>query len=232
MAGKTITMSKLKQIIRHRDNGMALQTISKTVGIARNTVKKYLQLIESKGMGYGDLLDMGDEDLDALLADPGHTSEQRYVDLEDFFPYMEEELRRTGVNRWFLWGEYRQKHPDGYSYSQFCESFRQWRIGRAVSMRMEHLPGDKLFIDFTGDKIPIVDALTGEITEAEVYVATLGYSQYSFVEAVESQKKDDFIASSENALHYFGGAPKALVPDNLKGNYWTEIPFSHPYADN
>ncbi|WP_143961150.1 hypothetical protein [Litoribacter populi] len=78
-------MSKLKKIIRHRDNGRALQIISKTVGIARNTVKKYLQLIEAKNLGYGNLLDMGDEVLDALLADPGHTSEQRFVDLEAFF---------------------------------------------------------------------------------------------------------------------------------------------------
>lgn len=216
MAGKTITMSNLKQIIRHRDNGMALQTISKTLGIARNTVKKYLQLIDSKGFSYGELLSKSDEELDALLSDPDHTSEQRHRELSAFFPYMEPELKRTGVNRWVLWGEYRQKHPDGYSYSQFCESFRQWRIGLSASMRMEHTPGDKLFIDFTGDRLSIVDPVTGEVTGLEVYVATLGYSQHSYAEAIPSQKKEDFIAATENALHYFGGVPKALVPDNLK----------------
>ncbi|UCS91959.1 IS21 family transposase [Echinicola marina] len=216
MAGKTITMSNLKQIIRHRDNGMALQTISKTLGIARNTVKKYLQLIDSKGFSYGELLSMNDEELDALLSDPDHVSGERYQELISFFPYMEPELKRTGVNRWVLWGEYRQKHPDGYSYSQFCESFRQWRTGLSASMRIEHVPGDKFYIDFTGDRLSIVDPVTGELTDLEVYVATLGASQYSYVEAIPSQRKEDFIAATENALHYLGGVPRALVPDNLK----------------
>lgn len=216
MAGKTITMSNLKQIIRHRDNGMALQTISKTLGISRNTVKKYLQLIDSKGLSYEELLNKKDEELDALLADPDHKSDQRHQDLVSFFPFMESELKRTGVNRWVLWGEYRQKHPDGYSYSQFCDIFKQWRIGLSASMRIEHLPGDKLYIDFTGDKLSIVDPVTGEVTDLEVYVATLGCSQYSYVEAIPSQRKEDFIAATESALHYFGGVPKALVPDNLK----------------
>jgi transposase len=216
MAGKTITMSNLKQIIRHRDNGMALQTISRTLGIARNTVKKYLQLIDSKGLSYDELLGKSDEELDALLADPDQKSDQRQNQIVSFLPYMESELKRTGVNRWVLWGEYRLKHPDGYSYSQFCDIFKQWRIGLSVSMRIEHVPGDKLYIDFTGDKLSIVDPVTGEVTDLEVYVATLGASQYSYVEAIPSQRKEDFIAVTENALHYFGGVPKALVPDNLK----------------
>lgn len=216
MAGKTITMSNLKQIIRHRGNGMALQTISKTLGIARNTVKKYLQLIDSKGLGYDELLGKSDEELDTLLADPGQKSDQRQHEIVSFLPYMESELKRTGVNRWVLWGEYRQKHPDGYSYSQFCDIFKQWRIGLSASMRIEHVPGDKLYIDFTGDRLSVVDPVTGEVTDLEVYVATLGASQYSYVEAIPSQRKEDFIAATEKALHYFGGVPKALVPDNLK----------------
>ncbi len=216
MAGTTITMSRLKQIIRHRDHGMALQTISKTLGIARNTVKKYLQLIESKGFSHSELLKMEDEELNALLAEPDHTSGSRFLDMEAFFPHMLEELKRTGVNRWNLWGEYKTKHPDGYSYSQFCEHFRQWGSCRKASMHMEHIPGDKLFIDYAGDRFSLVDAVTGEIKEVETYVSTLGYSQYTYVEAVPSQKKEDFISASDNALQFYGGVPKALVPDNLK----------------
>lgn len=216
MAGKTITMSNLKQIIRHRENGMALQTISKTLGIARNTVKKYLQLVESKGLSAVELLAKSDEELDRLLSDPDQKSALRYHELLSFFPTMEAELKRTGVNRWVLWGEYKQKHPDGFSYSQFCDYYRQWRVGLSASMRIEHVPGDKLYIDFTGDKLSIVDPITGEVTDLEVYVATLGHSQFSYVEAIPSQRKEDFIAATENALHFFGGVPKALVPDNLK----------------
>lgn len=103
MAGKTITMSNLKQIIRHRDNGMALQTISKTLGIARNTVKKYLQLIDSRGLSYDELLGKSDEELEGLLADPDQKSDQRHLEIVSFLPYMESELKRTGVNRWVLW---------------------------------------------------------------------------------------------------------------------------------
>lgn len=216
MAGKTITMSTLKQIIRHRNNGMALQTISKTVGIARNTVKKYLQLIERKGHSFSELLDMEDEELDALLADTDEVSLQRFQSLEALFPYIEKELKRTGVNRWYLWDEYKQKHPDGYSYSQFCERFKQWKESRSASMHFEYTPADKLFIDFAGDRLSTVNPITGEITKVEVYVATLGHSQMTYVEAVPSQKKEDFISATENALHYFGGVPKAFVPDNLK----------------
>ncbi len=99
MAGKTVTMSKVKQIIRLRKNGVALQTIAKGVGISRNTVKKYLKLIEVKGYSFEELLSKEDEQLEALLSDPDEISQERYKTLEALFPYIEKELRRTGVNR-------------------------------------------------------------------------------------------------------------------------------------
>lgn len=216
MAGKTISMSKLKQIIRLRKNGVALQTISKGVGISRNTVKKYLRLIEVKGYNYQELLEKEDEQLDALLADPDHVSQERHDILLKLFPSIEKELKRTGVNRWVIWGEYKEKHPDGYSYAQFCRYLRDWRNTYAATMHFEHQPGDKLFIDFTGKKLQWIDPQTGEVNYAEVYVALLGYSQLTFVQALTSQKKEDFIEATENALHFFGGVPKVLVPDNLK----------------
>lgn len=126
MAGKTITMSKVKQIIRLKERGVALQTIAKGVGISRNTVKKYLRLIEIKGYSHQDLLDQEDEQLEGLLADPDQVSQARYEALSGMFPYMEKELQRTGVTRWILWGEYKEKHPDGYSYAHFCYHLRQW----------------------------------------------------------------------------------------------------------
>lgn len=216
MAGKIISMSKLKQIIRLRKNGVALQTISKGVGISRNTVKKYLRLIEVKGYNYQELLEKEDEQLDALLADPDHVSQERHDTLLKLFPSIEKELKRTGVNRWVIWGEYKEKHPDGYSYAQFCRYLRDWKNTHAATMHFEHQPGDKLFIDFTGKKLQWIDPQTGEVNYAEVYVALLGYSQLTFVQALTSQKKEDFIEATENALHFFGGVPQVLVPDNLK----------------
>src|ERR1700744_723309 len=216
MAGKTIIMSKLKQIIRLRSEGIALQTIARAVSISRNTVKKYLRLIEVKGLDAASLLQMEDNALEALLDDPDPEEQERLAYLEELFPYFERELGRTGVTRWVLWGEYKQQYPAGFSYSRFCAHFSQWKRSRSATLFFEQVPGDKLFIDFTGKKLAIVDPVTGELTEVEVYVAILGYSQLTYVQAVGSQRKEDFIAATENALHFFGGVPKALVPDNLK----------------
>jgi transposase len=216
MAGKTIIMSKLKQIIRLRNEGIALQTIARAVSISRNTVKKYLRLIEVKGLDTVSMLQMEDNALEALLDDPDPEEQERLAYLEELFPYFERELTRTGVTRWVLWGEYKQQYPAGFSYSRFCAHFSQWKRSRSATLFFEHEPGDKLFIDFTGKKLAVVDAATGQLTEVEIYVAILGFSQLTYVQAVTSQRKEDFIAATENALHFFGGVPKALVPDNLK----------------
>ena len=216
MAAKPIPMSKVKQIIRLRNNGVALQTIAKGVGLARNTVKKYLRLIEVNGYSYEALLAKEDETLELLLADPDQVSAARYDALVGMFPYIEKELPRTGVTRWILWGEYKAKHPDGYSYTHFCRYLRQWMNSQRATMHFEHQPADKVYIDFAGKKLQWVDPHSGEVHDAEVYVALLGYSQLTYVQAVASQKKEDFIRATENALHYFGGVPSVLVPDNLK----------------
>jgi len=216
MAGTTIIMSKLKHIVRLRSNGVPLQTIAKASGLSRNTVKKYLHLIETRKLEYEDLLKMDDAILDALLNDPQPQDDARYHSLASLFGYIEKELARTGVNRWVLWGEYRLLHPDGYSYSQFCDYYRQWKKTMAGSFHQTHAPGEKMFIDYTGKKLSIVDPQSGEVTEIEVYVAVLGYSQMTYVEAVESQKKENFINATQNALHFFGGVPRVLIPDNLK----------------
>ncbi len=216
MAGQTINMAQVKQIIRLRSNGVALQSIAKAVNISRNTVKKYLRLIEVKQLQYEALMEMDDMALDALIQDPDLQDEARYQTLSQLFPYFEKELTRTGVTRWVLWGEYKDKHPDGYSYSQFCDHFKSWKRSNSGTLHIEQEPADKLFIDFTGKKLAIVDPQSGELTEVEVYVAILGYSQLTFVQAVYSQRKEDFIQATENALHFFGGVPRVLVPDNLK----------------
>lgn len=216
MAGKTITMSKLKQIIRLRSDGVPLQTIAKAVDISRNTVKKYLRLIEVKELNTDHLLQMEDHQIEELLADPDPQDEQRLAALSAMFPYMEKELQRTGVTRWVLWGEYKSRHPDGFSYSRFCDHFKQYRLSQGGSLRFDYEPGEKLFIDYTGKTIPIVDPSSGEVAQAEVYVAILGYSQLTYVEAVPSQQSEVFIGATESALHFFGGVPRVLIPDNLK----------------
>ncbi|MGZ3852546.1 MAG: IS21 family transposase, partial [Flavisolibacter sp.] len=209
-------MSKLKQIIRLRSDGVPLQTIAKAVDTSRNTIKKYLRLIEVKGLDTAHLLQMEDHQIEALLADPDPQDEQRLAVLSAMFPYMEKELQRTGVTRWVLWGEYKALYPDGFSYSRFCDHFKQYRLSQGGSPRFSHKPGEKLFIDYAGSTIPIVDPNSGEVTQAEVYVAILGYSQLTYVEAVASQQSEVFIGGTENSFLFFGGVPRVLIPDNLK----------------
>src|SRR4029079_576630 len=106
--------------------------------------------------------------------------------------------------------------PDGFSYSRFCDHYSKWKHCMSGSFHREHQPGEKLYMDYTGKKLAVIEAETGEITEVEVFVATLGYSQYTYVEAVLSQKKEDLIVATENTFHFFGGVPGVLIPDNLK----------------
>lgn len=209
-------MSKLKQILLQRSNGIGLQTISKTLDISRNTVKKYLRLIDVRGYDPAELLELSEEALEALLNEPDQPTVERQHSLEELFPYFEQELQRTGVNRGVLWSEYRRQYPDGYGYSQFCERLKQWLVTQSATLHLEHTPGDKLFIDFAGKKLHIVDPESGEQIPVEVFVAILGYSQLTYAEAVFTQQLLDGIRATENAFHYFGGVTRVIVPDNMK----------------
>jgi len=131
-------------------------------------------------------------------------------------PYFHQELKKPGVTRWVLWGEYKQLYPEGYGYSHFCLALQKYLVRDQSTMHFEHEPGDKLYFDFAGKKLSFVDKETGEVQEAEVFVAVLGYSQLSYVEAVNSQKQEDVIGACTRALAFFGGATKAIVCDNLK----------------
>jgi transposase len=216
MAGERIPMTKLKQIFILYERGESLEGISKHVQASRNTVKKYIRQAKERGLTLGELTSKEDTRLEQLFASPEVDRKTRYDTLLRLLPSIQKELRRTGVTRWLLWEEYKTRYPDGYSYTQFCEHYKQWSESQDATMHFEHEPGDKVFMDFTGKKLPIIDQDTGEIRELEVFVAILGYSQYTYAEAVRSQKKEDFIEAVQNALHYFKGVPNALIPDNLK----------------
>lgn len=126
------------------------------------------------------------------------------------------ELRRKSVTLSLLWVEYRQAHPDGYGYSQFCHNYSQWAKQLKPMMRQRHLAGEKLFIDYAGQTVPVVDAQTGEVRDAEIFVAVLGASNYTYAEAHESQTLANWLGAHVRALSFLGGVPEVLVPDNLK----------------
>ncbi len=125
--------------------------------------------------------------------------------------------RRTHVTLSILWEEYVAQHPDGYRYSRFCELYRAWEGKLSVTMRQTHLGGDKLFVDYAGDTVPVViDRLTGEARDAQIFVAVLGASSFTYAEATWTQTLADWIGAHTHALAAIGGAPKLFVPDNTK----------------
>lgn len=211
MAGKPIRMTSLKQIIQLREQGAGIKTIARSLGLSKNTVKKYLRRIETGGSSVGEVVHCQEDQLAAWLTGPPSPTQSRYEHLQTLLPYLEKELQRTGVTRQLLWQEYKQQYPAGYNYTQFCYHLRQRR-----AQHQEHKAGDKLFVDFAGNKLEIVDPASGEVQPVEVFIAVLGASQYTYVEAVRSQGKGDFLKALENTLQFLGGVPKAIVPDNLK----------------
>ena len=217
MANNPVSMSKIRQILRLHSQGRSKLLIAKQTGVSRNTLKKYLKEFEQSGLSFNEVNELGDKDLEDLFIKP---EEQPIIPklqtLFNLFPAMDKELKRKGVTRLLLWEEYKLKHPDGYSKSQFKHYFAQWKAQVNPSMHIEHKAGDKLYVDFAGHKLNIIDKQTGEVQPVEVFVAILGASQLTYVEAVMTQQKEDFIAACEGALHYYGGVPSAIVPDNLK----------------
>ena len=218
MANKLITMNKIKQIVRLYTQNKGSKYISRNSGVSRNTVRKYILRFKELRLVWEDIHEMSDEQLSAQFGKPPVAKEpsKRYEQLKAFFPYADKHLKIKGFTREKLWKEYLIKHPDGYRYTQFCISYSKWRKRVNPVMHMVHKAGDKMYIDFAGEKLQIVDPDTGEIQFVEVFVAILGSSQLTYAEACMSQKKEDFITACENALHYFGGVPQAIVPDNLK----------------
>ena len=217
MARKRIGMQKIRDIIHYRLNtGMSERQIARALKVSRTVVTKYLRAFTCSGLDWQQVEHMADSTLlEVLEGVKRETKSSRYEQLSQKFPYFLKELKKTGVTLLLLWEEYLREHPQGYQYTQFCDHFRRWR-NREVRMHIEHKAGEKMFADYAGKKLVLTDRRSGKEQEVEVYVAILGASELTYVEASESQEEKDWIRSNERALRYFKGSPQALVPDNLK----------------
>jgi len=219
MAGKPIDMSRLRKVLKLYTKGKSKSFISKYLRLSRNTVKKYITQYNGLKITFEELDQMDDTKLEELFIKTQlQDLSPKLKTLYAFFPYVEKELKKTGVTRILLWEEYKDKHPDGVQSTQFSEHYNRWskQVNVKPVMHMVHKAGDKMFVDYAGKTLQIVDKQTGEITEVQFFVAILGASQLTYAEATLSQKKEDFITSVENALHYYKGVPEAIVPDNLR----------------
>lgn len=209
-------MRKLKEIARLRfEAGRTLQEIAGSVGVARSTVQLTLQRMAAAGLSWPWPAQVDEAELEQRLFAKPQPMALDAAPAPDF-DRVRSQLGRKGVTRRLLWQEYREQHPDGLGYSQFCELYRRWSKTQDVVLRLQHAPGDKLFVDYAGLTMPVIDPGTGAIRSAQVFVATLGHSGYTFVEATWSQTVADWLGSHRRALEFIGGVPAAVVPDNLK----------------
>jgi transposase len=217
MANKPISMIKIRQILRLHTQGHSKLKIAMQTGVARNTLKKYLAAFAASGLSFEQINVLSDKDLEDLFVKPEEKPlNEKLQTLFSLFPAIDKELKKKGVTRQMLWEQYRQRHPDGLGLSQFKQYYAQWKAQVNPTMHMEHKAGDKLYIDFAGDKLHFTCPRSGQQQPVEVFVGILGASQLTYVEGVMSQQKEDLIAVCENTLHYYQGVPAAIVPDNLK----------------
>jgi transposase len=218
MAGKTTRMSTIKQLLQLHKQGVAIKQMARILHISKNTVKEYLAKYKALGLDLDRLLAQDDIALEAMFhsGNPSFKTDERYEEFMSQMDYLQKELSRKGVTRLGLWQEYILKHPRGYRFTQFCFHLNQQQVASKPSMVLTHQAGEKLFIDFAGDKLCYCDKSTGELIPCEVFVATLPASDYCFAMAVPSQRSDDFLHALERCLIAIGGVPKMIVCDNLK----------------
>jgi transposase len=208
-------MRKIKEVLRLKASGMSNRKIAQSCGVSRPTVGEYLQRASRAGLTWPLPEELSDVTLEYQLFPDPPTPAQRDPALPDWL-YTNQELKRKHVTLFLLWEEYRAQHPKGYQYSWFCERYRQWTGTLDRVMRQDHRAGEKLFVDYAGHTIPVVNQHTGEIHEAQIFVAVLGASNYTYAEATWTQNLSDWIGSHQRALEFIGGVPEIIVPDNLK----------------
>jgi transposase len=216
MAQERLTMRKISEVLRLKwECKLSNRAIGRSCSISHSTVGEYLRRAQEAGLSWPLPEDMGEDRLYELLFPKAPPSSSRVIPCPDW-SVVHTELRKKSVTLRLLWVEYREAHPDGYGYSQFCALYRQWAKPLKSSMRLTHKAGEKVFVDYAGQTVPIVDPGTGEVGEAQIFIGVLGASNYTYAEAHESQELFNWITAHVRMFSFFGGVPEIVVPDNLK----------------
>jgi transposase len=217
MPAERTAMRQVRDVLRLKTAGVAINEIARRVGVASSTVRLTLKRLTAAGLGWplpAELTDIALEE--QLFTAVGKKQGHRRLAEPDWVA-VHRELKRKHVTLQILWDEYIERHPEGYRYSRFCELYRAWAARLSVTMRQSHAGGDKLFVDYAGDTVPvIIDRLTGKTRPAQIFVAVLGASNFTYAEASWSQALADWIGGHTRAFEAIGGVPNLLVPDNTK----------------
>lgn len=211
-----LSMRKLKEVLRLKfDAGLSQRQIAAALNLSLGVVNKYLNAAQAASITWPLPEDLSEAQLRRKLFPPGASAQAAYAQPD--FAAVHQELKRKGVTRQLLWEEYAQANPDNhYQLTQFCFYYQQWRTHLKLSMRQTHTAGEKMFVDYAGPSAPVINLATGEVHPAQIFVAVLGASSYTYAEATYSQKIHDWINSHVRAFEFFGGVPRLIVPDNLK----------------
>jgi transposase len=216
MAQERLTMRKIAEVLRLKwDCGLSNRAIARSCSISHSTVAEYLRRAHEAGLSWPLPPDLGEDTLLERLFPQTSPSGSRVIPCPDW-SVVHTELRKQSVTLRLLWVEYREAHPDGYGYSQFCTLYRQWAKHLRPSMRLTHKAGEKVFVDYAGQTVPIIDPHSGEVHQAQVFIGVLGASNYTYAEAQESQELSNWIGAHVRLFAFLGGVPEIVVPDNLK----------------
>ena len=210
-------MRKIKDVLRlYFQLGLTVRQIGQSLNISHNTAIEYLRRSRAANIGWPLPPGLSDSDIESLLFPPLPPSTVKRP--EPNWADVHIERKRRSVTLLLLWEEYKAQHPDGLQYSCFCDRYRAFVSKLKPSMRQIHLAGEKAFIDYAGQTLPIQNPFSGEIREAQIFVAVLGASNYTFAEATWTQGLPDWIGSHVRAFTFFGGTPHATTggrPDQV-----------------
>jgi transposase len=208
-------MRTIKEILRLRwEARLSYQAIAVSCRKGQTTVRDYVLRAKAAGLSWPLPEGMDEEQLERLLFPPPPASSRQRP--EPDWPSIHQELRRKGVTLALLWQEYKAAHPDGYQHSRFCQLYQQWAGALEPVLRQHYVAGEKLLVDYAGQTVPVVDRQTGEVRQAQIFVAVLGASNFTYVEATRTQGLADWIGAHRRCFEFLGGVPALIIPDNIK----------------
>src|SRR5260370_5754105 len=222
MPTERLSMRHIREVLRlHHGVGMSQRAVARSLGLAQGTVSKYLNRTRRAGLTWP-LPPELDDDVrleDRLYPPPSDLpSDDRP---QPDWAVVHRELRRPSVTLMLLWEEYCDTTSDGFSYSWFCERYKEWAGRLKLTLRQVHVAGANLFVDYSGQTMEVVDGLSGEVLSTQIFVAVLGASNYTYAEATLTQSLPDWISSHVPAFAFFGGVARQTVSDNLKAGLTT-----------
>jgi len=210
-----ITMRQIREVLRlHLQAGLSYAETGRALKMAKSTVGAVVLMARAAGVDWATAQQLDDAELERRLYRPPVPRCSRQ--LEPNYAWIHQELKRPGVTLQLLWEEYARSNRLAYKYTSFCIKYRAWVVSLARSMRQTHVAGEKLFVDYAGQTVPIIDAATGEITPAQIFVAVLGASNYTHACATARQTMDDWLGAVMEAFEFIGGVPLLLVPDQTR----------------